>query len=72
MPGDDYMHQLRHIGQTVGTPSEHELRKFVTSEKAIRFMNKMERVERKSIPHYQHLFKDRETGNYIYIYTYIH
>lgn len=62
MPGDDYMHQLQLIAKTVGTPSEEKLRKFVTSDKAIRFMNKMPRSERKSNEEYGSIFKDRDTG----------
>ena len=62
MPGDDYMHQLQLIASTVGTPSDEDLREFVTSEKAIRFMNKLPRQTRKSVGEYQRIFKDRSTG----------
>ena len=36
-PGDDYIHQLQLISDTLGTPSDEELA-FVTSDKAKRFM----------------------------------
>jgi len=36
-PGEDYLHQLRLISETVGTPGEGDLH-FVTSEKALKFM----------------------------------
>ena len=38
-PGNDYIHQLRIIQDIVGKPSEEELT-FITSEKAMRFMEK--------------------------------
>ena len=36
-PGDDYIHQLSIISDVLGTPSDEDL-KFVSSEKALRFM----------------------------------
>lgn len=39
-PGDDYIHQLRIIVETIGSPSEEDL-SFITSNRALRFMQKL-------------------------------